>query len=96
MSFSYATPKDDVTRETIAPIVEKIIAYQELAKVSEGFLRGQLHEKPGTFLSVSGWESVEAHHAAVKAKDIAPILAQFRENLSEHEVKDVKLTTFYF
>lgn len=96
VSFSYATPKEGVTRETIAPIIEKIIAYQDSAKASTGFLRGQVHEQPGTFLSVSGWESVEAHHAAVKAEGIAPILAQFRENLSEHEVKDVKLTSFNY
>ncbi|TFK97056.1 hypothetical protein BDV98DRAFT_585894 [Pterulicium gracile] len=94
VSFSYSTPKEGVTTETVAPLVEKLFSLQESVKASHGLIRGALVEKPKTYLTLSGWESSEAHHASITAEGVAPVLQELRSYIGEQEVKDVKLTSF--
>jgi heme-degrading monooxygenase HmoA len=94
VSFSFATPKEGITQSVIAPIVEKLVQYQNEAKVSRGYVSGKVEDKPNTLLSVSGWDSVEAHQAAVSSDKVSAVLTEFRGYLSELEIKDVKLVPF--
>ncbi|TFK97071.1 hypothetical protein BDV98DRAFT_607859 [Pterulicium gracile] len=91
VSLSYATPKEGVARETLAPLVENLLAYQSQVKGTHGIVRGQIHEKPGSSVTIIGWDSAEAHQAAAKEERVAAIIAPLREQLSELKAKDMTL-----
>jgi hypothetical protein len=94
VSFGYATPKEGVTRESVAPLLDSLTAEQDKLPATHGSIRGPINEKPGTFLSVMGWDSVEAHHETAKNDKIAPLLAEVKTHISELDVRDVKLVPF--
>jgi hypothetical protein len=94
VSFGYATPKEGVTRESVAPLLDSLTAEQDKLPATHGSIRGPVNEKPGTFLSVMGWDSVEAHHETAKNDKIAPLLAEVKTHISELDVRDVKLVPF--